>query len=356
MKDNIAGAESMLGKLGEPAAAKTPYADNPLADAVQTGDYTGPTQDTAGKVSDYVSTPDAVAGDSYITPLGTVSGQMEKLMAEDSQMSEMARKRAEEMANRKGMLGSSMAIGAVNAAQYEAAQKVAEKDAATYSSAELEQQKEQGLLNQTGYEADVTESLKAFEAEIAAGQNEQQNSFTMGVEEFKASENWNTLVEQIASNEKMSSQDAAVRLTQTMIDVTEKFAVADAKLAADIAVEYDKMDLEQRRHFEDTSSTMFRDYNNDIQIISSLTDDQMSPSDKRAWIADRGETLANQTKFLASLSGAEVTVDDYDSISNTYDTRGAREVPADVGGGERDVAPEPTRAGEAWSRNFIARK
>lgn len=62
----------------------------------------------------------------------TVSGQLESILSSDSPLIQQARTRATQAMNQRGLANSSMALGAADAAAYDAALPIAQANAATY--------------------------------------------------------------------------------------------------------------------------------------------------------------------------------------------------------------------------------
>jgi hypothetical protein len=87
--------------------------------------YMGSTPQTAqAQTSEW--TPDANA---------TVAGQVAKITSEASPLNDLAKTQAAQQANKRGLLNSSIAVGAGQKALYESALPIAQQDAATYARA-----------------------------------------------------------------------------------------------------------------------------------------------------------------------------------------------------------------------------
>ena len=84
--------------------------------------------------------PTIAKGETFNTPQTTVAGQIEKLVAEDSKLNQMAQAEAREQASALGMSRSSMAIGAAQKALYETALPIAEADAKTATAFKAQEQ------------------------------------------------------------------------------------------------------------------------------------------------------------------------------------------------------------------------
>lgn len=81
-----------------------------------------------------------------VDPNETVQGQFTGLMAQDNPIVQMARTGAKQQMNAKGLLNSSMAIGAADAAGYQAMLPIAQNDAQIYGQANRDNQ---GYLNES---------------------------------------------------------------------------------------------------------------------------------------------------------------------------------------------------------------
>jgi hypothetical protein len=70
-----------------------------------------------------------------VAPNETVRSQLQQIIADDSPLMQQARARAMQSANARGLLNSSMAMTAADAALYDAAMPIAQQDASTYARA-----------------------------------------------------------------------------------------------------------------------------------------------------------------------------------------------------------------------------
>lgn len=144
-----------------------PYPKRPLT-GLMSPDEQNPGDYTDHKVD--VGNPE-----DWVTENSTVSGQMEGLLGKNSKYLNLARTKAMQTANSRGMLNSSMAAGAGEAAAIEAALPIAQQDAATYKEMQARGQttEYQGQLNsqQAWYQMDQTK----LQGLISADLNEQQS-------------------------------------------------------------------------------------------------------------------------------------------------------------------------------------
>ena len=109
---------------------------------------TVPTYDTTGTATTFMNSQptSAQTNAQYISPEATISGQMSSLLNSNSPWMKVAETRANERANKAGLLSSSMAVGASQRAAIEQALPVATGDAATYAKSNLANQ---DLMNQS---------------------------------------------------------------------------------------------------------------------------------------------------------------------------------------------------------------
>jgi len=127
----------------------------------------------------------------------TVSGQLNSLLSEESPYLKQARLQGEEASAQRGMLNSSMAAGASQAAAIKAALPVAQQDANTYASAQSKQQTGDIAVNQSKADGVVSGYLSEQKANIAAVDTQIQNAFTAA---FQGASEANTVLLQDLQN------------------------------------------------------------------------------------------------------------------------------------------------------------
>lgn len=94
----------------------------------------------------------------------TVSGQVQNLMASDSNFLQQARTRANQQMNKRGLMNSSMAIGASEDAAYNAALPIAQADATAYQAAASENAKAINTAALANLDAQTKYTLGEIEA------------------------------------------------------------------------------------------------------------------------------------------------------------------------------------------------
>jgi hypothetical protein len=116
--------------------------------------------------SEVVDKPGVAKGSTFITPEATVQGQLEQILRAGSPLQTLAESRADEEAQRRGLLASSMAVGAGQKALYDTALEVARPDAGTHAKAGLTEQAQTYGLDTTQFEGDIAGALKTLDAQL----------------------------------------------------------------------------------------------------------------------------------------------------------------------------------------------
>lgn len=167
----------------------------------------------------------------------TVQGQLRGILDAGSPLMERARAKALEQANSRGLLNSSMAVGAGQAALYDTALQIATPDAATYTQASRDNQ---GVLNQTAqFNADQFGRNQQFNAN-AFNQNQQFNvgeTNTAGRFNAGAGNELNlTNIREAGATERANAQNATT-LQATQMQNENRIAVAQLDAANRVALE-----------------------------------------------------------------------------------------------------------------------
>ena len=155
----------------------------------------------------------------------TVAGQMKGLLEEESPYVTMARTRAAEKAQQRGMLNTSMGIQAGEAAAIETARPIAERDAMTYADAAKSAQesgyreremgveyKHKGALEQTrgAISKDLTRAEYGYKSQMQS-QELSARAGMLGMELSAAKQN---LATELAANRKLQNEKIAAEFEQ----------------------------------------------------------------------------------------------------------------------------------------------
>ena len=138
-----------------------------------------------------------------ITENETVSGQLTGLLAENSPYIQASRSNAADASRSRGMLNSSLGIGAGEKAAIEAAAPIAGQDASTYAAAGLSAQNANQEMQQQKEQSQQT----AEREKLAAG-------YTMEQNKFLANEDYKKLMANLEAADRQSFASATLPLMQ----------------------------------------------------------------------------------------------------------------------------------------------
>lgn len=189
---------------------------------------TGYTPSTA-KATQATSTGyDPVA--TTVTPNQTVQGQVKSVIDDDSPLMQQARRRADEASNARGMLNSSIGIGAAQGAVLDAALPIAQQDASTYFQAnqktvdaqnaaknfEAAARNQASLANaQLGTDVSKTNAAAGNEASARSAEASNQSALAG----FDATTRLQLAQKDINARLEMSSLDRAMQLQIKQLDI-----------------------------------------------------------------------------------------------------------------------------------------
>lgn len=209
--------------------------------------------------------PGATTG-QYVTPEATVSGQLISLLGKESPYLRQADVRAREGAQQRGLLSSSMAVGAAERERIKAALPIAQQDAQLFGTAALKEQEFAGTAALTAQEAAQRAALQR--------QGYTENISALGVQG------------DIQLRLEAYSQDAATRRSQMELG-----------FKADIAnVE---MDAKTRQQYITDSSDLGVQYNADVSSILRSTS-FANEGDRDIALGQIEQVYKNNINFLAS--------------------------------------------------------
>ena len=148
----------LLNAAGQPTAVPSPQPVPPVAG------YT-PAQGTAAATSEtgYTATPYTVK------PEGTVAGQLETITKKGSPLMDLAGTQAKQDANSRGLLNSSIAVGAGQDALYRTALPIAQADAGFQNAAMTNTANQENAASQFG--AAATNSAQQLNAQLLTSMN-----------------------------------------------------------------------------------------------------------------------------------------------------------------------------------------
>lgn len=189
-----------------------------------------------------------------VTKQETVAGQMEGLLSKESPLTTMARTKTAEEANKRGLLNTSLAVQAGEAAAIQSALPIAQQDAKTYAESALTAQKGQISGELTQQEFAQKESLVKTQASQDILKAKEQKDIDIAVDTNKA--NWDFKIRDMM--EKNSFNIAEMQdlgsTARTTLETANRVAIAniDASVEEKKAAMSIANDLGQQ--FQDTLS------------------------------------------------------------------------------------------------------
>ena len=164
---------------------------------------------------DYVAPEDSAldtikGADVYQRPEDTVSWQMEQLLNQDSPYMQVAKQRAEEQAQRFGLLGSSMSVGATHRAAIESALPIAQQDAEISAKFGMQQQAAENQIGTIEAETELGSALMKQRMALEKQAQVLDQSFKMAAQglDFESQ----TILADIQGRWQLVTNDANLRL------------------------------------------------------------------------------------------------------------------------------------------------
>ena len=297
-----------------------------------------------------VAAPKTVAtGSNYITPESTVSQQLATILAQGSPLQSIAEDRSRQEAQRKGLLSSSMAVGAGQKALTESALPIAQQDAKTYATSALSQQEAQQRLGQTEFEGQLTSDLSTqkskeavdltgYQGKITAALKGQEGGIQSALQgeegDIRSRQIAETGVEQRKAIGTTGLEDRATALTrgqqdrlaiettgsQNRLELGVKYTndfnlalqnerIQDERFAADISskelIAANALSQEKRADYAKDSQLLMQQYSSDIaKIMSSET---LSGAAKVTSVANLKAAVISEVEMLGKLHSVPVT-------------------------------------------------
>jgi hypothetical protein len=349
---------SATGYTGDFGTGNSPYqswlggqgdSTKKLSDSIVTAYNAGGKKITAPVVDPVVTgaaTPEkSVARD--IKEEETVSGQLNKLLAEDSPYVQSARNKALEQGNSRGLLSSSLTAGAGERAAIDAAAPIAAQDASTYAASGLSAQNANQDVSLTGYKS----ALDLKNASMISAQNANQDMTSIGyksaldlasqselskqgaeqnltADEKRAAQNLTAdekrAEQNLTADEKryamdlanqtaISKQNAAQNLNNN-IALQELQAANTLKLQKtlkemDISLDMTKLEAADRQAFAASVSPIIQQFQLELSAIQRTPDSQLSPAGKILAIQEQRQYLENNLKPFAQIYGFTIDWD-----------------------------------------------
>ena len=249
-----------------------------------------PTDIDAATIDDYTSYN---AQQGVVAPEATVESRMDSLLSKNSDYMQRATSRADQLANRRGMLNSSMAIGSAHGAAIDAALPIAQQDAAT--------QLQMDLTN-LGYSNEEARSL----AEQSVTRSNLKAGLEQDTNQFNAAQNFEADVRnQDAANAANTAAAAEANRNNFAIlsaDLQGQLAGIDNELALNMEELQSTYDILQ--NLDTVNGSIYQQLTAEIGTILANSDDPREAQGKiNMLIASAGAELAFSTGSTGGTGG-----------------------------------------------------
>jgi len=280
---------AVAGKIG---SAYDAVAKEALATKVDPASY-----DSAA-VADSINKDAAVkAGTSYYDQAkGTVAGQLQNLLNSDSPYMKQAEQKAKEAAGARGMLNSSIAVQAGQAAAYEAALPIATSDAGAFNQFQAGQQT-----------AENQQATMKAEAIVSGGMVEQKAKIDQTAQNI-----------QNAFNSKLSAANEQSKAFLQEFSQTHEKSMSELTNQQNLVMQQFQNDLTKQQTATVEAGKVVQNYQ--IAIENMMTDPDFLDLGKDAINAaiERERVLAkNAIKFI----GATANIPNFSVWADTYITK-----------------------------------
>lgn len=235
-----------------------------------------------------------------VTPDQTVRGQLEEILKEDGALMQQASSRAMQQMNARGLLNSSLAVGASQSALYDAAMPIATADAGTYANAARTNAQYKNEAERFNAEQANTSNRLAFTEGNAT------NKFNAAAENDAA----RFAAEQQNSNDRLNVQlqtqvnqaNAAAQNSLKQAQLQAETSLKNAQISSQTTVQVAEMNRQysQLASLSTTSSSLLTSYNSDINNIV-LSD--LPAAAKEAAINARTQTLRMSMNVIGAING-----------------------------------------------------
>lgn len=303
-------AEAANGQGAAAAPPVTPVVPD-LSDANGTTMSVPPPTANPGVAGAVTATPEFQS--RTVSDKETVSGQLNDLLNEDSKYMQSAKANAMQTANSRGLINSSMAVGASQKAAIDSALPIAQGNAQTFGNAAQSAQEANQNAGLTGYKGLIDSSL--------SDQNIQGNK-EINAENSAAALARQTQAEGAASN-LATQRDAATADLQKYLQ--------QAGATVDLA----KLSSAEKTRLMESVGTLGQQKIDAITKINQIPKEQISDTQRATWINNITQQYQADVNLLASFQGTSITWDGTTPTGSTSTT------PTGNTGGNVTVTPPP---------------
>jgi hypothetical protein len=262
-----------------------------------------------------VATADKATSTGYdptqvqVTPSSTVQTQLDRIIAKDSPLMQQAERRAKQAMNARGLLNSSIAVGAGQDAVIQNALPIAQQDASTFHDANVRSVDAQNAAK--GFKATADNQASQLNAQLGTDVSKQNAAF-QNEAAAKTADAANTM--------DLAKLDYAKGLELGKLDSTTRENIA--KLQSDTQMKMAQLDNQtktvlsamdnQYRQLLQASQTAANLYNQTVNAIANISiQPNLSANTKNAAIASQINILNEGLKLTQ-----EITQKDADAVAS----------------------------------------
>ena len=213
-----------------------------------------------------------------IAPKETVKGQVKDIISEGSPLLTMEQTRAKEEANRRGLLNTSMAVQAGEAATISKALDIAQPDAATHAQAGLSAQQARQQADLTGYQGEISSAV-----------SEKDTAQKGSIES------------------KLSAQEADQQMALSQFTADHQVQLQREELDAKIAMNMADKASEDRASYSEAANQIWQQYQVQYAEIITTADSILTAESKKNAIGNLNNMVQKQVDFLSALYDVDIT-------------------------------------------------
>jgi len=270
----IGTAPQTLQDLVTPATAVPPVASPPTSTApAPVAPTAAPVSLTPANVASTVAPTNVLAQPREITAPETVAGQMNTLLAADSPYMQSAAGNANTLANSRGLLNSSLAVGAAQKAAIDSAMPIAQQDSTIAANAAQSAQQSRQDTGLTGYKSlldsaqqkeTATQNINANQAlqteriqSDTARQTQQENA-TATLQTALKQMDINMDTSKLNNTEQTALGEALYKNNQQLIDAMQKIdATPDATMSVDSKTQAKNAMMQRYKDFANMQASLY---------------------------------------------------------------------------------------------------
>ena len=236
--------------------------------------------------------PEITARD--ITAKETVSGQLNDLLSQDSKYMQSAKANAMEKANSRGLINSSMAVGAGQKAAIDSALPIATSDANINANAGQEAQQAGHQVQLTGYQGDINAALQTQQSA-----EQRKNAATQGLIQSSINTQQGTIqrdlnTQNIEANKALQAQNNA-----------DAYKLQTELKQMGLELDYAKLDADARNRITESAGTLNQQWIDFQKAI--YTNKEMTPEARAQALTEGAKTVKATVNFMLVSNGIKDT-------------------------------------------------